>query len=236
MHQDPGPFWDWEHYMELVGAPLGTVHRLKDIVTIKPDFTSNLPHVKDAPLQPTNFVYLYKEPRFDADLIDDPALAAQDKKDGLSVGAKATTGQTFSFAGELGNWTAIWHGGQKAWFYNPQGSNAVAGTGELITPKAGAASIPVYGAAYPEEAAYPADVKPNELVPLQYTIAQGQSYVAVDKVNGDYYEAPVYTNDPYATNKHIKGKETFYRIYFNHRFAFVKASHVEKVRNQSVNE
>lgn len=229
MHQDPGPFWDWEHYMELVGAPLGTVHRLKDIVTIKPHFKSNLPLVKDAPLQPTNFVYLYKEPGFGADFIDDPALAVQNKKDGLSIGAKATTGQTFSFAGELGNWTAIWYGGQKAWFYNPSGSNAVAGTGELITPKAGAASIPVYGAAYPEAAAYPADMKPNELAPLQYSISQGQSYVAVDKINGDYYDAPVFTKDPYATNKHIKGKEMFYRIYFNHRFAFVKASDVEKV-------
>ncbi|MEQ7050006.1 N-acetylmuramoyl-L-alanine amidase [Paenibacillaceae sp. P-4] len=230
MHQDPGPFWDWEHYMELVGAPLGTMHSLKDIVTIKPNFKSNLPEVQDAPLQPTNFVYLYKEPQFDADLIDDPALAVQNKKDGLSIGAKATTGQTFSLAGELGNWTAIWYGGQKAWFYNPSGSNAVTGSGELITPKADTASIPVYGAAYPEAAAYPADVKPNELVPLQYTIAQGQSYVAVEKVNGDYYEAPVFTKDPYATNKHIKGKEAFYRIFFNHRFAFVKASDVEKVR------
>ncbi|KKO55382.1 N-acetylmuramoyl-L-alanine amidase [Paenibacillus sp. DMB20] len=236
MHQDPGPFWDWEHYMELVGAPIRSKHGTKDIVTIKPDFKTNQPEINDAPAQPSNFLYLYKEPDFNAELIDDPALVAQNKKDGLSIGAKAAVGQTFSLADKQGDWTAIWFGGQKAWFYNPQGINAVSGKGMLITPKAGAASIPVYGAAYPEAAAYPADITPQVLVPLQYTILQGQSYVAVEKVKSDYYNAPVYTNDPYETHTLVKGKEKFYRIYFNHRFAFVKAADVEKVRKHSVTE
>lgn len=234
MHQDPGPFWDWEHYMELVGAPLPSKHNIKDIVTIKPDFRTNLPDINDAPAQPSNFVYLYKEPNFNADLIDDPALVNENKKDGFSIGAKATVGQTFSLADKQGDWTAIWFGGQKAWFYNPKGMNTVAGKGTLITPKAGISSIPVYGAAYPEAAAYPADIKPT-LVPLQYTISLGQSYIAVDKNKGDYYYAPVFTNDPYATNKLVKGKEEFYRIYFNHRFAFVKVSDVVKVQKQHEN-
>lgn len=236
MHQDPGPFWDWEHYMELIGAPIRSNHRIKDIVTIKPDFKTNQPDINDAPAQPSNFLYLYKYPDFNADLIDDPALVAQNKKDGLSIGAKASVGQTFSLADKQGDWTAIWFGGQKAWFSNPKGKKTVSGKGKLITPRAGAVSIPVYGAAYPEAEAYPDDITPNALVPLQYTISQGQSYVAVEKNRSDYYDAPVYTNDPYATSKLVKGKEEFYRIYFNHRFAFVKASDVEKVRKQSVNE
>nr|WP_314591085.1 N-acetylmuramoyl-L-alanine amidase [Paenibacillus terrigena] len=236
MHQDPGPFWDWEHYMELVGAPIRSKHGSKDIVTIKPDFMTNQPDINDAPAQPSNFVYLYKEPDFNAELIDDPALVAQNKKDGFSVGAKATVGQTFALADKQGDWTAIWFGGQKAWFYNPQGINTVSGKGMLVTPKAGTVSIAVYGAAYPEEAAYPSDITPNVLVPLQYTISQGQSYIAVEKDKSDYYDAPVFTTDPYATSKLVKGKKEFYRIFFNHRFAFVKASDVEKVRMWSMNE
>ncbi|MFD0696765.1 N-acetylmuramoyl-L-alanine amidase [Paenibacillus sp. GCM10027628] len=232
MHQDPGPFWDWEHYMQLVGAPIVSKHGSKGMVTIKPDFKSNQPYIKDAPAQPSNFVYLYKEPSFYADLIDDPALVGQDKHEGLSIGAKASVGQTFSLADKLGEWTAIWYGGQKAWFHNPQGKNTVSGKGMPITPKAGTVSISVYGAAYPEAAAYPSDISPKVLIPLQYTIPQDQVYVAVEKVKSDYYYASVFTNDPYATHKLVKGKEEFYRIYFNHRFAFVRASDVEKVQKQ----
>ncbi|MFD0618414.1 N-acetylmuramoyl-L-alanine amidase [Paenibacillus sp. GCM10027629] len=236
MHQDPGPFWDWEHYMELVGAPIRSKHGSKDIVTIKPDFKTNQPDINDAPAQPSNFVYLYKEPDFNAELIDDPALVAQNKKDGFSVGAKATVGQSFALADKQGDWTAIWFGGQKAWFYNPQGMNTVSGKGMLVKPKAGTVSIAVYGAAYPEEAAYPSDLTPNVLIPLQYTISQGQSYIAVEKDKSDYYDAPMFTTDPYATSKLVNGKEEFYQIFFNHRFAFVKASDVEKVRMRSMNE
>jgi len=236
MHQDPGPFWDWERYMTLIGAPIRSKHGIKSIVTIKPDFQTNQPEINDAPAQPSNFVYLYQAPDFNAELIDDPALPAQNKKDGFSIGAKAAVGQTFALADKQGDWTAIWFGGQKAWFYNPQGKNTVSGKGKLITPKAGTVSIAVYGAAYPEDAAYPADITPNVMVPLQYTISQGQSYIAIEKDKGDYYDAPIFTNDPYTTSKLVKGKEEFYRIFFNHRFAFVKASDVEILRIQSKNE
>jgi len=220
----------------LAGAPIRGKHGNKSMVTIKPDFQTNQPEINDAPTQPSNFLYLYQAPDFNAELIDDPALAHQNKQDGFSVGAKATVGQTFALADKSGDWTAIWFGGQKAWFYNPHGKNTVAGKGTLITPKASTVSIAVYGAAYPEASAYPTDVTPNVLVPLQYTISGGQSYVAVDKIKGDYYDAPIFTNDPYATSKLVKGNEEFYRIFFNHRFAFVRVSDVEKVRFQSMND
>jgi hypothetical protein len=68
------------------------------------------------------------------------------------------------------------------------------------------------------------------LVPLQYKIQAGQIYVAEEKVKGDYYYAKVFTYDPYATHKMISGQEEFYRIHFNHRYAFVKASDVDVIK------
>ncbi len=39
---DPGPYWDWEHYMELLGAPIKPDRRGKSqVVTVKPGFEDN---------------------------------------------------------------------------------------------------------------------------------------------------------------------------------------------------
>jgi hypothetical protein len=51
--------------------------------------------------------------------------------------------------------------------------------------------------------------------------------VALEKVKSDYYHAVVFTHDPYLAAKEIVGNEEYYRIQFNHRFAFVKASDVD---------
>ena len=44
MHTDPGPYWDWAHYFELLGAPL---HRTAGphggLVTIDPSYQDNQP-------------------------------------------------------------------------------------------------------------------------------------------------------------------------------------------------
>jgi N-acetyl-anhydromuramyl-L-alanine amidase AmpD len=230
MHQDPGPFWDWNHYMELLGAPITPAHGSKNVVTIKPNFQTNRPPIDGVQPQPSNFVYLYTAPSFDAPLLDDPALNGEGTRKGLDWGDKAVTGQKYYLADRKGDWDAIWYGGQKAWFYNPHHENTVPGTGTLITPKKGVQEIPVYGAAYPEDAAYPDGISPAALVPLQYKIQAGQIYVAEEKVKGDYYYAKVFTYDPYATHKMISGQEEFYRIHFNHRYAFVKASDVDVIK------
>lgn len=232
MHWDPGPFWDWEHYMELLGAPITPARGSKQVITFKPGFRTNRPIVEGAEPQPANFVYLHTAPDFDAPLLDDPALPGLGTRKGSDWGDKGRAGQTFYLADRRGGWDAIWHGGQKAWFYNPHQKYTVRGKGTLITPKKGKASIPVYGGAYPEDTAYPPEIAPREHTPLQYTIPAGQIYVAEEKVNSDYYHASVFTHDPYANHKLVTGNDEYYRIHFNHRYAFVKASDVEVIPHQ----
>ena len=46
MHWDPGPYWDWEHYFDLLGAPLqadarGGAARVGEVVRIVPGFRRN---------------------------------------------------------------------------------------------------------------------------------------------------------------------------------------------------
>ena len=236
MHWDPGPFWDWEHYFELLGAPITPAHGSKKAVTFKPHFETNkqVVDVNDGNIREhsTNFVYLYQEPSFDAPTIVDPALSAARPDEAANWGDKAEAAQTFALAGHEGDWDAIWYGGQKAWFYNPHDKNTVPGQVKtLVTPKEGKTSIPVYGSAWPETSAYPSDVVPKAIVPLQYTIEAGQVYAAEEKVNGDYYNAKVFTLNPYGVHKMVYGNEEYYRIHFNHRFAFVKAEDVNVVES-----
>src|SRR5207253_2769611 len=105
MHWDPGPFWNWAHYMALLGAPITATATRGDIVTIAPDFATNTPQVRDCeqstrPLvaaQPANFVYLYTQPSFDAPLVQDPYLGSVTTIAGTQCandwGDKAVTGQ-----------------------------------------------------------------------------------------------------------------------------------------------
>jgi N-acetyl-anhydromuramyl-L-alanine amidase AmpD len=237
MHWDPGPFFDWSRFMALVGAAITPAggDRTGRIVTIDPTFATNRPAITgcdpschELPSQPANFVYLRSAPSADASLIADVALSGTAlEPDGVGTtraddwGDKAVTGQTFAVAERRGDWVAIWYGGQKAWLFDPQARHAtIPGSGTLVTPRAGLASIPVYGRAYPEWI--------SEL-PLPYTIAAGQVYVAKDLVQADYYDAPTFTLDP-ADHHVVKGSTQFYVISFNHRLAFVKASDVDVVK------
>lgn len=85
MHWDPGPYWDWEHYMDLVGKSIrkGSDSEEPGVVTIKPDFEENTPPVsycfaamdcRDVSAQPASFVPLHTSPSFDAPLLDGPGL------------------------------------------------------------------------------------------------------------------------------------------------------------------
>jgi N-acetyl-anhydromuramyl-L-alanine amidase AmpD len=164
-HWDPGPFWNWNHFMALVhhtsdpaeqargGSRTRSTHHL---VTIDPTFAANTPQVTDCcatiPRQPASFVYLHTGPGGSYPLLADPLLHP-DGGNGTTLdsdwGDKVVTGQTFALAGHHGNWTAIWFGGTKAWFHNPPGRNQTARytSGTVITPKPRLAPIPVYGAA-----------------------------------------------------------------------------------------
>ena len=90
-HWDPGPFWNWNHFMALVhgvsdsaeqagggSASRGTHH----LVTIDPTFADNEPKVTNCPgrrcvtlpQQPANFVYLRTGPGGSYPLVGDPIL------------------------------------------------------------------------------------------------------------------------------------------------------------------
>ena len=235
-HWDPGLYWDWQHYMDLLGASLPTQSDGNGpILTVNPPFATNLQPATyctsstscgSVPTQPANFVYLRTAPDTNAPLLGDPALHPAGSPGTTKAddwGDKAVTGQQFVRVDRQGDWDAIDYGGQKAWLYDPAGApTMVTGTGRIVTPRKGRAAIPVYGMAYPEKSAYPRSVKnPPKIVPLQYTIKAGQQYVTTGLVNSDYYWSPTQT-------RHIlvKGHTKYYQIFFNHRIAFVRFSDV----------
>ncbi|CAM5742905.1 hypothetical protein SHIRM173S_08899 [Streptomyces hirsutus] len=101
-----------------------------------------------------------------------------------------STGQQYAVAGRWGDWTANPVPGQKAWFRNPkERPTAVPAAGRVVTPRKGLDSVPVYGRAYPEKAAYPEGVPAQEVSPLPYTLLKGQQYVTGGKVPGEYLYA-----------------------------------------------
>jgi hypothetical protein len=246
-HWDPGPFWNWNHFMALVHgvsdsaeqASGGSLTRgTHQLVTIDPAFANNKPTVTDCsggscvtlPAQPANFVYLRTGPHASYPLLGDSLLHPGGS--GTTVdsdwGDKATIEQTFVYAGRSGNWTAIWFAGQKAWFYNPTGTYQKARytNGQVITPRAGLASIPVYGAAYPEKSAYPSVVPVTKVQKLSYTIPPGQEYPTIGVVPTDYYYAATINSSLPDDHTVIIGKTAYYQISFNHRKFFVKAKDV----------
>jgi N-acetyl-anhydromuramyl-L-alanine amidase AmpD len=247
-HWDPGPFWNWNHFMALVhgvsdpaeqasgGSTSRSTHHL---VTIDPTFAANEPAVTDCsgtkcvtlPAQPANFVYVRTGPGNSNPLLGDPILhpgGGSDTTTDSDWGDKATIEETFAYAGHSGNWTAIWFAGQKAWFYNPPGTYQTARYtgGQVVTPKAGLASIPVYGAAYPEAPAYPSAVPAVTVVKLSYTISAGQEYPAIGAVPTDYYYAATINSSLPDDHTIIIGKTIYYQISFNHRKFYVQANDV----------
>ncbi|MFF7636461.1 N-acetylmuramoyl-L-alanine amidase [Kitasatospora sp. NPDC008050] len=278
MHWDPGTFWDWAHYLELLGAPLrpgaDAPPQAGDTVTIAPAFdTTNEPPVSDVAARPENFVYLRTGPSADSPLINNGGTRADDWSD------KAVTGATYAVADEQGDWTAIWYDGKECWFANPGGHSArtnrhaapalshyasvfddlahwaalvgpapsatptgSAGSADaadatgpvLLTPRPGLASIPVYGRAYPEAAAYapyPA-IKAPAVVAVRATIAAGQKYPAAESSPqpAQYFYDENINGDAPDDRTLVVGKDTYYPIRFNHRLAFLNAADVQVVR------
>ncbi|MGE7436653.1 N-acetylmuramoyl-L-alanine amidase [Kitasatospora sp. NPDC001175] len=249
MHWDPGTFWDWGHYLELLRAPIGpgtdAPPKAGDTVIIAPAFdSSNQPPVSGVPNRPENFVYLRTRPAADAPLINGGTTRADDWSD------KAVTGTGYVVADQQGDWTAIWYDGQKCWFSNPNGRSArtePAATDQaepdatagrtVLTPRPGLASIPVYGRAYPEAAAYapyPA-IKPLPVVALQATVPAGQAYLAADDTPepGDYFYDQNINGDAPDDRTLVVGKDTYYPIRYDHRLAFLRSSDVQAVRQCS---
>ncbi|MEU6852571.1 N-acetylmuramoyl-L-alanine amidase [Actinacidiphila alni] len=183
-HWDPGPGWDWEHFFDLLGAPIhATARPGSDVVAIKPGFAHNKQTTTycddvqgykqfpgpyrsfDCPVTSTgdasSFVPLYTAPSTAAPLVADPYLHPDGSAGTTAMndwGDKAPAGEQYVVAERRPGWTAIWWGGTKAWLQDsPRHPATVPVKASRIVPKAGKTSIPVYTTAYPEASVYPAD-------------------------------------------------------------------------------
>ncbi len=241
MHWDPGPYWDWEHYMRLLRAPITSEPGgADDLVTVRPGFAGNEQPVtgcgetagEPCAAQATNFVYLHQRPRASSPLVLDAGLHPEDTASTTEVadiGARAAAGQELVVAARRHGWLKVWWLGEAGWIDN---------TPRVVVPTAGAAvtavgdaPVPVYGRAYPEEAAYPDTIPYQTIEPLQYAIQPGQRYVLADaSVATDYYYAKSYNDSVPDDHTVVRGGMRYYQIWFGHRAAFVAASDVTVVR------
>ncbi|HEY9441030.1 MAG TPA: peptidoglycan recognition family protein [Streptomyces sp.] len=242
MHWDPGPYWDWNRFMALLGKPtVPTAHRSSELVTINPRFAGNEQAFRDCekgvdlPVQGSSAVPLYTEPSADAPLFSDPGLHP-DGSPGTNCaadwGSKISATQRAVVADRAPGWTAIWWYGQKAWFRSRAGVRVTTPTaGYVVRPKDGRTDIPVYGVAYPDKTEYPADfVKPTVGTPLVYTIKAGQSFPGGGVAPTGYYYAPtIDASKPY-DHTYFSGGQTYVTVQIGHRIAFVKTSDVDVVR------
>ncbi|MFJ8884634.1 N-acetylmuramoyl-L-alanine amidase [Streptomyces sp. NPDC102402] len=242
MHWDPGPYWDWNRFMALLGRPtVPSAPRSSELVTVSADFTKNKQEFRDCeksvdlPRQGSSAVPLHTGPSEDTPLFSDPGLHP-DGSPGTNCaadwGSKISASQQAVVADRAPGWTAIWWYGQKAWFRTPAGTRVITPTsGRIVRPKAGKAEVPVYGVAYPEKEEYPSDfVKPTVGSPLVYTIKAGQAFPGGGEAPTGYYYAPtIDASKPY-DHTYFRGSQEYVTVQIGHRIGFVKASDVDVVR------
>jgi hypothetical protein len=245
MHWDPGPYWDWEHYFHLLGKPIARPHvrhrhhpiHAGRVVTVAPGFDGNRNRITGCSTgscvtRRSNFVYLHTKPSRKAPLVPDRGSrpGASSSTTGVSdIGARVTAGQKLYVARRSGEWLGVWYLGALAWLHDPKDHRTVMPSGgDVVVPKAGV-TVPVYGRAYPEQAAYPAEIPYQTVTPLQYTFTPGQAYVLADRhVPTDYYYAKTFNCGYVAKDcTDVVGKDRYYQVWFGHRQGFVRAADVE---------
>ncbi|MGW0787791.1 N-acetylmuramoyl-L-alanine amidase [Streptomyces sp. NPDC002911] len=245
LHWDPGPYWDWNRFMALLGAPtVPSAPRSSELVTVSADFTENQQEFRDCekgvdlPRQGSSAVQLRIGPSADSPLFSDPGLhsdGAPGTNCAADWGSKISAAQQAVVADKAPGWTAIWWYGEKAWFRTPAGTRVVSPTsGHVVRPKEGKAEVPVYGVAYPEKAEYPLDfVKPSMGSPLVYTIKAGQAFPGGGEAPTGYYYAPtINASKPY-DHTYFRGTQKYVTVQIGHRIGFVQASDVDVVRSGS---
>ncbi|MEU3164419.1 peptidoglycan recognition family protein [Streptosporangium sp. NPDC006930] len=234
MHEDPGPYWDWAHYFELLGRPLrasgGDAARS---VLIRPDYGTNRPGFTGCGGGCRDLgaasVWLRTRPSATAPLVKDIGKhpTGDSTYSVYDHAARASTGQRYALAERRGDWTAIWYLGQKAWFHDPAAApTSVRTSGPLVTPRPGRSPVKVYGRAYPQKPAYPKSVPAQALTPLQYSIPAGQAYSSGPATRGSYLRAASF--DP-SEHRVVTGDARYRQIQFGHRIMFVRASDVRSV-------
>ena len=235
---DPGPYWDWERYMKLLGAPIRPEGKGRSqIVTVKPGYTDNL-NTMECPVDPTvpasarvpcppagtSFVYLHTAPSETAPLVGGDDYDVEDRN------SHAVAGHKLFVEAVQGDWIKTWWDGAEAWLHNPDGDEAVVkSTGEYVVPK-GTTPVTVYARAYPEAAAYEGTPVPVQNQPTldAITLKPGQKYVLADKtVPTDYYRASSFNNQLPGDGTVIRGQEQYYQVWVGHRFGYVKVADVD---------
>jgi hypothetical protein len=241
-HWDPGAFWDWDRYMRLLGAPVQPPVYGGQLVRIAPSFASNKPaftycptgpsSCRDVPAQPSNALLLRTEPRSDAPLLSDPDLSGGVGTTDLADWSnKAVTGRRYAVAERRGDWLGIWYAGQKAWLFDPGGTNTRAAAGPAVRPKAGRTTIPVYANAVPESSEWPqgvpAEGPPQAVVPLHQNILAGQVYPLLAWQQAEYYYARFDGAGVPRNHTMMRGGTVYFLISYHHRFAYVRLSDVD---------
>ncbi|MGW6419352.1 N-acetylmuramoyl-L-alanine amidase [Streptomyces sp. NPDC055055] len=233
LHWDAGPYWDWNYYMSLLGAPQGDkgaggLLQAGQVVRVVPPFTTaNQPKLTTGgtavSARPSNFGYLYTSPSSSATTLKDPYFTSG-TTEGSNYGNKVRAGGLYVVAGALNDWTAIWYAGEKAWFYNPGGQYTVPVTNATtVKLRSDLASTKVFGRSFPETAAYTAaglEAPGDENAPLsKFDFVAGQSYVkAGPAVKGDDWFG--------SAQKNVVGSTLFVPIRFHHKITWVKQSDI----------
>ncbi|TDD63832.1 N-acetylmuramoyl-L-alanine amidase [Actinomadura darangshiensis] len=238
-HVDPGPYWDWTHYFDLLGKPLkGTAKAgSTGMVMIRPEYAANtVPFTgcdkagsgTPCPEHGSSAVVLRTAPNESAPLVKDVAMHTTNDgtatMDVADMGAHAAAGQRFLAAGRQGDWTAIWYLGQRAWFHDPASAPAsVPVKGIVAVPRPGVGSVPVYGWPLPEASAYPKNVPVQQISALPYQFTGGQGYAVSGGSRGQYYYAKTFNLSEHVM---VQGKTAYYQIQIGHRMGYVKTSDV----------
>jgi len=250
VHWDPGPYWDWEHYFALLGAPIGGkaattgAVAVGDVVTVRPGYVGNThtitqceeqsPH--SGPCQagtPTNFALLYQAPSLTAPLATDigthPTGSAEGTTKVNDVSARAQAGNKLVVAAVQGDWVKVSWASEFAWINNPVSHRVLVRTpAATVTVKAGATTAPVYGRAYPERSAYPSTITYQTVTPIEYKVKAGQTYAVTDQqVVTDYYNAKTYDGKTPGDRTDLKGQDVYYQIAMAHRIQYVRAADVQ---------
>ncbi|MER5308892.1 N-acetylmuramoyl-L-alanine amidase [Streptomyces sp. NPDC002773] len=240
LHWDAGPYWDWNYYMSLMGAPQGDkgpggLLKAGQVVRVVPPFTTtNQPKLTTGgnavPPRPSNFGYLYTSPTTTATTLKDPYFSSL-WSEGSNYGNKVRAGGSYVVAEAQYNWTAIWYAGQKAWFYNPGGQYTAPVTGATtVKVKSGLTSARIYGRSFPETAAYTAAglAAPQDdgAYLTKFTFAPGQAYVkAGPAVKGDDWFG--------SAQKNVVGSTMYVPIRFHHKVVWVKQSDIAEAPGAS---
>lgn len=250
VHWDPGPYWDWDHYFELLGAPIGgdleatTDVEPGDVVEVRTGYADN-PNVVTGCEEAspgsgecvegagTNFRYLHQAPSDGAPLAKDPGWKP-DGTDGTTyasdVSARVQSGHKLVVDRVEGDWLGVWWAGSLAWLHNPAERPVVVPATAKTVTVAGDAPAPVFGRAYPEAAAYEEhpDVPVQPVTPIEYTVGVNQTYaVSDDHVASDYYRATTFDGSGPGDRTVVRGEDVYYQVWLAHRHVFVNAADVE---------